>query len=418
MKRFLLLIFLVSLANISVSWSQSYDIIVKGGHVIDPKNQIDEKMDVGIKDGKISLVAKSIDPGQAIQIVNASGHYVIPGIIDMHTHNFFGTEPGNYLRNSFYALPPDGFTFRTGVTTVVDTGSAGWKSFPTFKEQTIDRAQTRVLAFLHILGEGMRGGAWAQNLGDMDARQTAITARRYRDHIVGIKVAHYAYPEWTPIDRAIEASSMAGNIPVMIDFGSMGFSLEELVMDKLRPGDIYSHTYGGGGQGRESIIDPETGRLRPFVKDAQKRGIIWEVGFGGASFFYDHAIPAIGEGFYPDVISTDLHGGSMNTAMKDILNVMGSFIALGMDLNDVIEAVTWKPARVINREELGHLSAGAEGDLTVLRIRKGEFGFFDPRFRKIKGDTRFECEVTIKAGRVAYDLNGLSEPILPFPVSR
>ena len=140
------------------SQTPEYSLIIKGGHVIDPKNNIDGKMDVAINNGKIANIARKIDATKGKRVVNARGLYVIPGIIDMHTHNFFGTEPDMYLRNSYYAVAPDGFTFRTGVTTVVDAGSSGWKTFPKFKEQTINRVHTRVLAFLNILGEGMRGG--------------------------------------------------------------------------------------------------------------------------------------------------------------------------------------------------------------------------------------------------------------------
>ena len=336
---------------------------------------------------------------------------VTPGIIDMHTHNFAGTEPDKYLRNSYYANQPDGFTFRVGVTTVVDAGSAGWRTFEKFKDQTIDRARTRVLSFLNIVGEGMAGGVTEQDNSDMDARKTADMALKYKEHIVGFKVAHYNKPDWIPIDRAIEAGNLAGNIPVIIDFGGSGLSLEELTMKKFRPGDIYTHTYGGGGKEREAITDPVSGNLRPFVFEARKRGVIWDVGHGAASFAFKHAVPASKAGFFPDVISTDHHGGSMNSAMKDILNVMNKFIALGMDIPAIINSVTWKPAQVIHREEIGNLSVGSEGDVTVLRIRKGKFGVFDQMGDKLEGKQRFECEVTIKGGRVFYDLNGLTNPL-------
>jgi dihydroorotase len=389
-----------------------YAIIIKGGHVMDPKNNINEVMDIAINsEGKIAEVAKKIDPNSAFRVINAKGLFVTPGIIDMHTHNFGGTEPDKYLRNSYYANQPDGFTFRVGVTTVVDAGSAGWKTFEKFKDQTIDRSRTRVLSFLNIVGEGMTGGAGEQNNDDMDARKSAEMAMKYKDLIVGFKIAHYNKPDWVPIDRAIEAGKIAGNIPVIVDFGGGGLSLEELTMKKFRPGDIYTHMYGGGGSDREAITDPLTKEIRPFVFEAQKRGVIWDVGHGAASFSFSHAIPASKAGFWPDVISTDHHGGSMNSAMKDILNVMNKMLALGMPVPSVINSVTWKPAQVIHREQLGNLSVGSEGDVTVLRIRKGKFGYFDQMGQKISGKQRFECEATIKGGRVFYDLNGLTSPI-------
>ena len=379
---------------------------------MDPKNNIDEVMDVAIdKEGKIAAVVKNIDPKLAVRVVNAKGLIVTPGIIDMHTHNFAGVESDRYLRNSYYANMPDGFTFRVGVTTVVDAGSAGWKTFEKFKDQTIDRSRTRVLSFLNIVGEGMPGGAFEQDNDDMDARKAAEMAMKYPKLIVGFKVAHYNKPDWVPIDRAIEAGKMSGNLPIIVDFGGGGLSLEELTMSKFRPGDIYTHTYGGGGSGREGITDPTTKQLRPFVFEAQKRGVVWDVGHGAASFSFSQAIPASKAGFWPDVISTDHHGGSMNSAMKDILNVMNKMMALGMSIPKIINSVTWKPAQVIHHEELGNLSVGSEGDVTVLRLRKGKFGVFDQMGQKVSAKQKFECEVTIKGGRVFYDLNGLTTPI-------
>lgn len=414
MKRISILI--ISLFLVQAIYAQSndgqYAIIIKGGHVIDPKNNINELMDVAInKEGKIAAIAKNIDSKEGARVLNAKGLYVTPGIIDMHTHNFAGTEPDKYLRNSYYANQPDGFTFRVGVTTVVDAGSAGWRNFEKFKDQTIDRSRTRVLSFLNIVGEGMAGGAIEQDNADMDAKLSADMALKHKEHIVGFKVAHYNKPDWVPIDRAIEAGTLAGNLPVIVDFGGGGLSLEELTMKKFRAGDIYTHTFGGGGKDREAITDPKTGKLRPFVFDARQRGVIWDVGHGAASFSFQHAIPAAKAGFFPDVISTDHHGGSMNSAMKDILNVMNKFLTLGMDVPAIINSVTWKPAQVIHREHLGNLSVGSEGDVTILRIRKGKFGVFDQMGQRLEGKQRFECEATIKGGRVFYDLNGLTNPL-------
>lgn len=397
---FLLILFLCAGVKI---YAQKYDIAVVGGHVIDPKNNIDELMDVAISNGKIALVSKNIDQKQAKRIVNANGLYVTPGLIDMHAHGFFGVEEDNYLRNSFYAIDPDGFTFRNGITTFVDAGSSGWKSFPIFKQQTIDNSQTRVLAFLNIVGEGMRGGEWEQDTGDMDATSSANIAKKYPDLIVGFKVAHYRGkgPDYLiPIDRAIEAGKQAGNIPIMLDG-----KLEEEVLKRFRPGDIFTHIYG------RPIMDTVTNKVKPFAREARKRGIIFDVGYGGASFKYSNAIPATKDGFYPDVISTDLHGGSMNAAMKDILSIMSKFLALDMDMTEIIKATTWKPAQVIKREQLGNLSVGSEGDMALLNIREGKFGFYDQQGERMTGNKKFECEVTIKGGRVFYDMNGLTDPL-------
>lgn len=391
--------------------SQTYNIVIKGGHVIDPKNNIDAVMDVAITNGKIVQVAKSIDAKGASQVVDAKGLYVTPGLIDIHTHNFFGVEPDHQYENGNLALPPDGFTFRNGVTTVVDCGSSGWRTFPTFKAQTIDESQTRVLAFLNIVGEGMRGG-YEQNTNDMDSKMSALVAKRYRNIIVGFKVAHYEGHEWTPVDRAVEAGKQAGDIPVIVDFGGATppLSIEELFMKHLRPGDIFTHCFGQLAT-REFIVDTATKKVKAFVYDARKRGIIFDVGYGGISFAYSQAIPAIKEGFYPNSISTDIHVGSMNNAMKDMLTTMSKFLAMGMDLKAVITASTWNPAREIKHEELGSLSVGSDADVAILNIREGKFGLFDYTGFKVPATKRLECELTIRDGRIVYDFNGIATPI-------
>jgi dihydroorotase len=340
--------------------------------------------------------------------------YVTPGLIDIHGHVFAGTEPDHYLSNGLLALPPDGFTFRVGVTTIVDAGGAGWKSFPLFKQNIIDNSKTRVLSFLNIVGEGMRGGAYEQDSRDMDAKMSASVARRYKQYIVGFKVAHYEADEWIPVDRAVEAGKMV-NMPVIIDFGGdenhAPLSIEELFFKHLRPGDIYTHTFTELDR-RDPIVDLKTRQLKSFIKPAQNRGIIFDVGYGGGSFDYRQALPAIKAGFFPNTISTDLHTGSMNAAMKDMLNVMSTFVAMGMDIPAVIKASTWAPAQAIKREELGNLSVGSVADVAVLNMRKGNFGIWDRMGYKLKANQKFECEMTIRDGKIVYDLNGIATPVV------
>ena len=404
-----LIVVLFILNNGNLLFAQEYEILIKNAHMIDPKNEIDQKMDVAIADGKIARVSPQIPESSAKNTIDATGLYITPGIIDIHAHMFWGTEPDAYISNSHASLPPDGFTFRTGVTTVVDAGSAGWRNFKTFKEQTIDHSSTRVFAFLNIVGPGMKGGAIEQNLGDMDPKLTAIVAKQYADYIVGIKLAHYSGPEWNPLIRTVEAGKLA-DIPVMIDFGGHRphLSLERLFMEELRPGDIFTHCFANVG-GRTAIVD-ENGKVRPYVWEAQKKGIVFDVGHGGGSFVFDQAIPAMEQGFLPNSISTDLHTGSMNAGMKSMLNVMSKLLNMGMPLNEVIKTSTWYPAKYIKHEELGHLSEGAVADIAVLNLEEGNFGFADVRGRKIKGTQKLECELTILEGKVVYDLNGISMP--------
>ncbi len=325
----------------------------------------------------------------------------------MHVHVFAGTRPDEYISNSYTSLPPDGFTFRSGVTTVVDAGSAGWKNFKTFREQTIDHSKTRVLAFLNIVGSGMKGGAIEQNLGDMDPKLTAIVARQNADVIVGIKLAHYSGPEWDPLERTVEAGELA-NMPVMIDFGGNNpeLSIETLLLEKLRPGDIYTHCFAHVG-GRTPIVD-ENGKVRPCVCEAQEKGIVFDVGHGGGSFLFEQALPAMDQDFLPNSISSDLHTGSMNGGMKDMVNIMSKFMNMGMSLQEVVESSTWKPAFYIHREELGHLSEGAVADIALLNMMEGDFGFADTKGWMIRGDKKLECELTLREGKVVWDLNGIS----------
>ena len=396
---------LVFAAGAAAAAEPKYDLLLKGGHVIDPRNGISAVRDVAIAGGKIAAVATSIPAADAFKTVDVSGLYVTPGLVDIHVHVFAGTgEKGSYAGdNSVY---PDGFTFRVGVTTVADAGCAGWRNFEDFKTRVIDRSKTRVLAFLNIVGNGMRGGGWEQDLADMAALPAAEMAKKYPGLIVGIKTAHYAGPEWTPVEHAVEAGTLA-NIPVMVDFGANKPErpLSELVTKKLRPGDIYTHCYSG----LRGELDP-AGHVNAGMVEGRKRGVIFDVGHGGGSFAWRVAVPAVKEGFWPDSISTDLHIGSMNAGMKDQLNVMSKLLALGMSLDDVIKTSTTNPAREIKQDALGHLSVGAPADVAVLALETGSYGFVDSFGARMKGTKRLACEMTVKDGKVVYDLNGLARP--------
>jgi dihydroorotase len=400
---------LLVLLSVMVYGQQDIDLLVKGGRVIDPKNKIDAVMDVAIANGKILQVAVNIPATRAKKIIDATGLLVTPGLIDMHVHVYNGNDDA-YIANGPTSVAPDGFTFRAGVTTVVDAGSSGWRNFRQFKAQTIDKAQTRVLAFLNIVGTGMVGRLEEQDVNDMNPVMTANMIRQlFPQLIVGIKSAHY-WGDFTQVDKAVEAGKLA-NVPVMVDFGEHEppNSIEALFMKHLRPGDIFTHTYSYGPDKRETVVD-EQGKVKPFVFEAQKRGILFDVGHGGGAFSWRQAVPAMQQGFEPDIISTDLHTQSMNGGMKDIANVLSKFIAMGMPVQDAIYRATWSPANVINRKDLGHLSVGSDADVAVFALRKGDFGFMDVRGTKLKGTQKLEAEVTIRAGKIVWDLNGLSAP--------
>lgn len=402
----LVLILMIS----STSYAQKFDLLIKNGTLIDVKNSIHSKMDIAILKGKIAKIELNIPSEQAIKVIDANGMIITPGLIDLHTHVFFGTESDAYISNSFTSVAPDGFTFRSGVTTVVDVGSSGWRNFEIFKEQTIDRSKTRVLSFLNIVGQGMKGGLHEQNIEDMEPAITASFAKKYKGVIVGFKLAHFSGNNWDPVDRVVEAGNLA-NIPVMIDFGGSKpeLSLETLLLEKLRPGDIFTHAYANV-KGRTAIVDAK-GKVRPYVFEAQKRGIVFDIGHGGGSFAFKQAIPAMNQGLLPNSLSTDLHTGSMNKGMKDLLNIMSKFLNMNLPLEELIKTVTWSPAQYINRNDLGHLSIGAVADLTLLKINKGDFGFVDSKGYKMKGTQKLECELTIRDGKVVWDLNGISRPL-------
>jgi len=383
LSLFLLIAFLAT--NVK---AQEIDLLLKGGHVIDAKNKINGKMDVAVKDGKIFRVAADIPASSAKKTVNVSGLYVTPGLIDIHGHVFHGTQPDNYLSDGLLALPPDGFTFRSGVTTVADAGGPGWRNIDVFRKNIVEPSKTRVLAFMNIVGNGMRGiEAYEQDEADMDAKLTAAIAIKNKDIVVGIKLAHYIGHDWDPTDKAVEAGRIA-SIPVMVDFGKAlpPLPLEDLLLKHLRPGDILTHSYrydqefdknGKMIEHKQAIVDVKTKKVKPFVWEARKKGLIFDVGHGGGSFNWSQAVPAMEQGFHPDVLSSDLHTGSMNAGFKDMANLASKFLVLGMPLADAIAASTWNPAKVIQRTELGNLSVGSEADIAVFRLREGDFGYID-----------------------------------------
>lgn len=372
------------------SISKLYGIVINGAHLIDPKNNIDELMDIAINDGKIALIAKHINPEQATQVVNAEGMYISPGLIDIHS------RLGLNL--------PDGYTLRVGVTTIADAGDSDWKSFPDFKANVIDRSITRVLAMLNIEAKD-----------EQTVEESVKTATKYKNDIVGFKV-NFTGTGWTAVSKGLEAGN-AMNLPIMLDGGRdhPHPSLSDLFTKFLRKGDIYTHTYTiiEDFNARDQIVDQQSGKINPAFLKAQAKGVIFDVGHGSA-FRYSNAIPAMEQGFFPNTISTDISVGSINAFMKDMMNVMSKFLGMGMSLKEVIKASTWSPAKAIKREDLGHLSPGAMADLLVFSLREGKFGFFETAGFKMEGNKKFECEITIKGGRIVYDLNGIAKPLNNF----
>ncbi|MEP7120178.1 MAG: amidohydrolase/deacetylase family metallohydrolase [Byssovorax sp.] len=382
-----------------------YDLLIAHGRVLDPASGRDGSFDVAITGGRIARIAPSIDPSTAKAVIDAAGLTVTPGLIDLHTHVYAGEQANHYLSDSPLAARVDEVAPRSCTTTVVDAGSTGHRTFEAFEQKIIARSSTRVLAFLNIVGAGMRGGRFEQDPADLDARATAAMIARHRGEIVGIKVAHWAGPGWEPVSRAVEAGTSAG-VRVMVDFGGHipELSLEELLMRRLRPGDVLTHVYADV-HGRTPIVD-ERGALRPYVRAARERGIFFDLGYGGASFVFRQARPALLQGLWPDSVSTDMHRSSLHGSMHDLPTVLSKLLALGIDLPELIRRSAATPAAMIGRTDLGRLVEGGEADVALLRVESGRFDFTDVEKARIEGSRRLTCQVTVRDGKVVWDARG------------
>jgi dihydroorotase len=388
-----------------------FELVLKGGQVIDPANHINRVVDVGILEGKIAQVASLIPESDGVQCVDVSDLLVTPGIIDIHTHVYpFRSSPKSYVGG----LNADAHLFSSGVTTTVDAGTAGWKDFLDFKEGFIDRATVRILALINIASGGMLDAESEQNVADMQPEITASLARAYPELVVGIKSAHYwtqkpwdeLHPAWASVERAIEAGELCGK-PVMVDFWPRPpeRSYPDLLLSELRPGDIHTHVFA-----QQFPILSSAGKVNDFLFAARQKGILFDLGHGAASFWFRNAVPAFQGGFPPDTISTDLHMGNINGPVVSMLNTMSKFLSMGMPLEEVIWRSTSLPAQIIHRPDLGTLSAGASADVAVLKMLEGEFGFSDCGKARMAGRSRLECMLTLRAGQVVYDPGGLSMP--------
>ena len=383
--------------------AQEIDILLKGGHVIDAKNKISAKMDVAISKGKILKVAPDILVTAAKKVVDVSGMYVSPGLIDIHTHVFTGPNPG--FGHGSSSVKPDDFTFRAGITTVVDAGTSGYKTFPLFKEQIIDRSRTRVLAFLNVFAPGMVGNAAEQeDIKALEIEKADETIKKYADNIVGVKIGHYSGKDWQPFDAAASLAH-ANNRPLFVECHITAFSLEDQ-LNHMKAGDIITHAYENVSE-RMPVVD-ENGIVRPFVLDARKKGILFDVGHGGVGFWFNQAVPSVKQGLAPDTFGTDMHHNSVNSGMKDMLNLMSKYLNMGMQTEDIIQRASWGAATAIKRHDLGNLSPGSEADIAVIKVLDGKFGFLDAGGFKLEGDKKFQVEMTIRAGKIVWDLNGIA----------
>ncbi len=393
----------MSVGNSQSSIGQTYDLLLKGGHLLDAKNGIDHIMDIAIKEGKIAKIAENVPIDAAKKVLEVNGLLVSPGLIDPHTHVYVG-ENHRVFAGGTSSVWPDAFSFRSGVTTVVDAGTSGWRNFEHFKHTIIDRSQTRVLAFINIVGGGMQGKPLEEKIEDMIPDSAFAVGKQYQEYVVGIKIGHYEGEDWAAFDRALKAADLLKS-PLLVECHLPNYTLAEQ-LERMRPGDILSHTYENI-KDREPIISKE-GTLLEEVRLAREKGVLFDVSHGGAGFWFNQAIPAIDQGLKPDTFGTDLHLFSMNASMKNMGNLLSKFMAMGMTLPEVISRASWGTAKAIGREDLGHLSVGAVADIAVFSLREGTYGFVDAGGERIVGNKRLEAEMTLREGRIVYDLNGIS----------
>jgi dihydroorotase len=413
MRNLLLPLAVLIFTVLSRAQTPRYDLLIKGGHVIDPANDIDAPMDVAVSKGKIAAVAKDIPAEQAGKVVNASGLLVTPGLIDIHVHIGHGGAPLDWFtpegraHTMPYGIPAD-LALQSGVTTVVDAGSSGAETFLLEKEEVIDRAKVRVLAFLNIVANGMNGGL-EQSLDEMDPKLCAETIKKYSQFIVGVKTAHYwtekpwdpEHVPWGSVDQA-EECGQAANVPVMVDFWPRpARTYADLILRKMRPGDIHTHVFA-----QQFPILLADGKLNPIMEQARARGVIFDVGHGAGSFWFRNAVPAVKQGFLPDSFSTDLHSG--NYTILSMNNVMSKFLSMGVSLEDVIRRSTVNPAREIKRPELGTLSVGSDADVAVLEQQHGDFSYIDCGVARMNGNVKLTARMTVRAGKIVFDPSGLS----------
>ena len=388
------------------------EILLKGGHVIDPANDIDTICDVGILDGRIARVEENIPITDADRVVDVGNLVVTPGMLDIHVHAYHTRAhgPGMFVGN----LNADAHFLKEGVTTCVDTGTSGAEEFEHFRKTVIETSKTRILGFVNIAAPGM--GDPEQVVANLNPQKAAETAATHDDVCVGIKTAHYwttepfddEHPPWASIDATVEAGELC-KMPVMVDFWPRPpeRSYPDLLLKRLRPGDIHTHVFA-----RQFPIVDEQGEVYDYMREARKKGIHFDLGHGAASFWYRAAMPAIADRFPPDSISTDLHMGNINGHVHSMLDTMSKCLAMGMSLQEVIYRSTVTPARAINRPQLGSLTPGSEADVAILGVLEGNFCYRDCGWACIEAQHRLECAITLRAGEVVWDRHGMTCPHL------
>ena len=373
----------------------AYDLILKGGHVVDPSQKIDNVMDVAFAGGKVAAVGRDLKAASAAEVRDVAGTIVSPGLIDLHTHVYWG---GTSL-----GIDAEEFCRTSGVTTAIDTGSAGPGNFLGFRKHVIERSEVRILAYLHVSFAGiyafsntiMYGESQSMHL--MAPRDAVEVYEKNRDVLVGIKVRvglHASGDQGTaPLNVALQVADELG-VPLMchIDHPPPSY---EAVLDMLRPGDVLTHAF------RPFPNAPVTaqGKVKPEVLAARKKGVLFDIGHGKGSFAFKTARAMLANGFYPDTISSDVHTLCINGPAFDQVTTMSKFLCLGMPLAEVIRESTVNAAHALKRPELGSLKPGSAGDATILTVKEGKFDYVDVLGEHMTGDKKIVAEATVVGGK-------------------
>ncbi len=371
-----------------------YDLVISGGRVLDPSRGLDAVRDVGIREGRIAAVTSRIASESARRVVDAAGKLVVPGLIDLHAHV--------YWRATKLSLDPDAVCGRTGVTTVVDVGSAGAATFDGFRHFVIEPARTRVIPFLHVSSIGLATDQECRYLPLVDVDQAVECVRENRDLIAGIKVRANKMgvgdQSVFPVHLARDVADIT-DLPLMVDMYYPPPSVEQ-VFPLLRPGDISTHIYKGHQGG---LLEGWNRRVRPGALAARDRGVLFDLGHGAGSFSWEVARAAFDLGFRPDTISTDLHQSSVRLPDVNMPDCMAKMMALGAGLEEVIAWSTVNPARALRRDDIGTLKVGGSGDVTVLEMTEGEYTYYDVAGQPYPGRHRFAATLTVCRGVVTYE---------------
>ena len=372
-----------------------FDLILRGGRLIDPSQKLDAVTDIAFAAGKVAMVGNALKADPATDVRDVSGLVVTPGLIDLHTHVYWG---GTSL-----GIDAEAFCRNSGVTTAVDTGSAGPGNFAGFRKHVIERSEVRILAYLHVSHAGIFGFSNRVMVGEseelrlMDPIGAVEVVEANRDLIVGIKVRVGRNSSGTsgivPLDIALEVAEEVG-LPLMAHIDHPPPSYEEVVA-RLRPGDVLTHAF------RPFPNTPATaqGTVKKVVTEARERGVLFDIGHGKGSFAFKTARAMLANGFYPDTISSDIHALCIDGPVFDQVTTLSKFLCMGMPLPDVIAASTLNAAMALRRPELGGLKTGSVGDATVISIRQGSFDYVDVVGEHLAGDRKIASEGVVIGGR-------------------